>query len=117
MTGRTQDCDTSNTQTNCLQKSKKFSYEKGISSKKFLNNGVKKIIILAAIPNIKENHENVSQILEVLKIDNIKYFPMFDYKLANIFFGIECSASTHPCVYCEMPSKDIKSMEKVARDR
>ena len=61
------------------EKKKRFSYEDGISAKKFLNNGVKK-------PDIKENHDNVSHILNILKIDNLSYFAMFDYKLANIFF-------------------------------
>ena len=99
------------------KKQKRFCYKEGVCARKFIDNGVKKIMILAAVPNLKENYANVSQVLQVLNIDNLNYFGMFDYKLANIFFGIEAASSSHPCVYCEIPSKDIKAHRQIARNR
>ena len=94
--------------TNNAHKKSKFSYRQGAQSKNFQNGGVKKLIILAMAKDTKENYQNVSMIIKKLKLDNVKYYCIFDFKLANIFFGIESCSSSHPCVFCEATSENVK---------
>ena len=76
----------------------------------FQSSGVKKLIILAIVKDAKENYENVAKIIRKLGLDDVDYYAAFDFKLANIFFGIESCSSSHPCVYCETASVEVKSL-------
>ena len=46
----------------------------------------------------KGNYENVVKVIRKLVLDDVDYYAVFDFKLANIFFGIESCSSSHPCV-------------------
>ena len=61
----------------------------------FKNSGVKKIFVVAIVPNLTENYENMARILEVLKIDHIKYNIASDLKLINILLGLQ----NHKVIY------------------
>ncbi len=91
-------------------KDTKWSYKDGNKNKFFQSGGVKKLIILAIVKDTKENYDNVSKIIKKLGLDNVDYYAVFDFKLANIFFGIESCSSSHPCVYCEATSEEVKHL-------
>lgn len=68
--------------------------------------GVKGLLILAIVPNISENHANVSAIFEELNIPFNNVFLCSDLKLANLICGIGSHSSTYPCCYCESSPKE-----------
>ena len=76
----------------------------------FQSDRAKKLIILAIVKDAKENYENVAKVIWKLVLDDVDYFAVFDFKLVNIFFGIESCSSSHPCVYCETASVEVKSL-------
>ena len=80
---------------------KKLKKKKKKATKEFLNNGVKKVFILALVQDIPEKYENVQKIMELLDIDELKHSFSVDLKLQNVMCGMQSHGSTHPCVYCE----------------
>ena len=70
---------------------KRLFFKDGISSKKLKSTSVKKLIILAIAPGIKENYENVAQILMTLKLDELPSTPTVRYaadlKMVNLLLG------------------------------
>jgi len=69
------------------------------------NSSVKKLIIIAISPDVKETYHNVKKILELLEIDLMafEYTYALDLKLANIIAGIQAHGATYPCLWCECP--------------
>ena len=70
-------------------------------SKQYLNSGVKKVIILAAVENCCELYENVKEVFEALKLDEIDFVFCADGKMQNASMGMSAPSCTHPCIYCE----------------
>jgi hypothetical protein len=99
-----------NKQSEQTKKDSKWSYKDGVRNNFFQSGGVKKLILLAIVKDAKENYENVAKVIKKLGLDDIHYYAAFDFKLANIFFGIESCSSSHPCVYCEATSVEVKSL-------
>ena len=67
----------------------------------FKDTSVKRTLILAAVENIKETHENIQLILSQIKnFDRIKYYICSDLKLINIISGISSCSGKYPCSYC-----------------
>lgn len=94
----------------CLTVYNRCTLEKKVShSTDFLDTSVKRIIILAIIPDIKENYANVRSILDLLKIASLdfKYTFAVDLKLANIVVGIQAHGSSFPCAFCTCPKKNF----------
>ncbi len=56
----------------------------------------------------KENCDNVLKVIKKLRLNDVYYYAVFDFKLANTFFGIESCSSSHPCVYCKATSEEVK---------
>ena len=77
----------------------------------FLDTSVKRIIILALVPDIKETYGNVCQILNLLQIQSLelKYTYAMDLKLCNIVAGIQSHGCSFPCVYCVCPKIEFSS--------
>jgi hypothetical protein len=74
---------------------------KKLSTGKFLDTGVKKLIIIGITFDVQELYENVRTLLRSLKIDRIHFAIATDLKLANILVGIQSHSSKHPCTWCE----------------
>lgn len=107
-----QDCENN-------QSDKKFSYVEGVKSDSFKDGGVKKLVILALVEDVKESHSNIKSIIDILNIGNNNFFYAFDMKLANLYFGIECAASSHPCPWCEISKDDMQDINssEIVNDR
>ena len=85
---------------------KRLHFEDGISPKKFRSTSVRKLIILAIVPGIKENYENVANVLTVLNFHDIPSNPTVRYaadlKMINLLLGLMSAASRFPCSWCDM---------------
>uniref|UniRef100_A0A1I8HAM9 CCHC-type domain-containing protein n=1 Tax=Macrostomum lignano TaxID=282301 RepID=A0A1I8HAM9_9PLAT len=68
---------------------------------RFMDSGVKKILILALVEDVKECYQNVSVLMSTIDISSINFTLACDFKLANIISGIQSHSSSHPCLYCE----------------
>ena len=86
-----------------VTKRRKFSDDFKCQNAK--NTSVKKLIILAIVPNVKESYENVHQIFQLLNFDKIdkdyhKIRYAADLKMINILLGLMSHSSAHPCSWC-----------------
>ena len=63
--------------------------------------GPKRSIILAVVSKVKENHFNISVLMNLTKINEVEYALSLDLKLVNIMVGIQTHSSRHPCPYGE----------------
>ena len=86
-----------------VAKRRKFSDEFKCQNAK--NTSVKKLIILAIVPNVSESYENVHQIFQLLNFDKIdkdyhKIRYAADLKMINILLGLMSHSSAHPCSWC-----------------
>lgn len=95
-------------QNQTSQNEKKFSYADGLSKENYKDGGVQKLIILAIVEDVKESHENIKMMIDLLEINSYTYFCAFDMKLANLYFGIEGAMSTHPCPWCTSDKKMLQ---------
>ena len=79
--------------------------------KTYLDSSVKKIIIIAIIPDLKETHGNVQKVMDLLQFTNIdfEYTYAMDFKLANIVAGLQSHGCTYPCLYCECPKSEFST--------
>lgn len=68
--------------------------------KKYLNSGVKKVIVLAIVEDCTERYENVKAILDALGLEELDWI-CADLKMQNCCMGMSAPSCTHPCVYCE----------------
>jgi hypothetical protein len=80
------------------------SYDAGVAAKKLKYSGVKKLIILAIVPSVQENYENMQKLWVNLGLDRLeKEFTIAtDMKLCNILLGIMAHGSSHPCCWCNV---------------
>lgn len=77
---------------------------------KFKDTGVKKIIILAIVHNVQENHNNIQELFNLLKIDVIDNLTFAaDLKLLNILTGIQPHSSMFPCCWCLASKNDLQN--------
>ena len=79
----------------------KLQADKKGFGQKYLNSGVKKVIILAAVENCCELYENVKEVFEALKLDEMDFVACADYKMQNTSMGMSAPSCTYPCVLCE----------------
>ena len=74
---------------------------------RFKHSGVKKVMILAIIPDIQENYVNIKRIWLEAGLDKIRrnYTIAIDLKLCNVLLGLMSHSSTHPCCWCDVTKK------------
>ena len=63
-------------------------------------NSVKDVTILGAVPQVKENYENVSQLWEAVGMNDIVMKLAADLKIDNLILGIQSHSSSHSCYIC-----------------
>ena len=61
--------------------SKRSTYSEGGSLKKGKLTGVKRLILLAIVPDIKETHNNISIIFDLISLNKIPFKIVTDFKL------------------------------------
>lgn len=69
---------------------------------------VKRIVLLCVVPDIKETYENVKILFNLIKIKNISFKFVADFKLLLIINGQQTASAMFPCPYCFVSLKDLK---------
>ena len=66
-------------------------------------NSVKEVVILSAVPDVKESYHNVYTMWKEVGMNEIenKIKLAADLKIYNIVLGIGCHSSSHPCYICD----------------
>ena len=77
---------------------------------------MKKVMIIAIVPDIQENYCNIKRLWIETGIDRLsrKFTIASDLKLCNILLGLMSHGSTHPCCWCDV-CKDNLSSKGVTR--
>jgi len=92
---------------------KRMKLSDGVASKTLKDSGVKKLFILAIVPNVEENYTNVLTLWRLLQLTNPStlspYCIATDLKLANIMVGLMAHGSAHPCTWCDVAKPDLWS--------
>ena len=85
--------------------------EQGRLKNRFKDSGVKKLVILAIVPDIQENYINIKRIWLEAGLDKIhrNYTIGSDLKLCNILLGLMSHSSSHPCCWCDIGKYDLNN--------
>ncbi len=75
--------------------------KKKTNTDKFLDSGVKKLVLIDIAFDVQENYSNLRLVFEILQLNNIKFSVAADLKFCNIIVGLQSHASKHPCTWCE----------------
>ena len=79
--------------------------------------GVRKLVILAIVPDIPESNSNLEILFEKSGLNNISFKFVVDFKMLNSCLGLQNSTSIYPCPYCEITLNDLRALEKVLYDK
>ena len=75
----------------------------GALSKKFLESGVKKILIVGVVPDVCENYVNVKRLWINCGVEKLRnYTVATELKLCNIPLGMMSHSSCNPCAWCDI---------------
>ena len=85
-------------------------------SKKFLDSVVKRVFILALVPDIQENYYNVKKLWITTHIHLLErpFTIATDLKLCNILLGLMSHSALHPCCWCNI---DKHNLHKIGTQR
>lgn len=87
--------------------STRSSYVEGGTMKQGKLSGVKRLITLALVPDIIESNRNFRLIFDLIKLNDINYRIVSDYKAMLITLGLQTSRSSFPCPHCLIPLRDF----------
>lgn len=77
-------------------------------TEKFKQGGVKRLLILALVPDQPEKYHYVKVLWwNLLKLNNLDAVVACDLKMANIMVGIMAHSSSKPCPYCDVAKKSL----------
>ena len=84
-------------------KIKRSKYSEGVAAKKHKDTSVKKMFVLAKIPSIDENHENMSQMISNLDMSGVdELSETVDGKMLLILSGKQSGRPKHDCGFCDV---------------
>ena len=86
-------------------------YAEGGSMKKWKLSGVRRLLPLAVVPDIKESHNNFKIFFDLINLNNIDYKTISDHKAMLIALGLQTAVATYPCPYCLIPFKNLGRAE------
>ena len=75
-------------------------YSDGVAPKNFKNSSVKKLMILAVVPNVPENHPNMQAILSELNMQAVEFSVSADVKMLNCLTGKASGQPKFGCPFC-----------------
>ena len=80
-------------------------------SKKFKDSGVKTVFLVAAVPYVPENYQNVKKLWLNLGLQNLdrRFTIATDLKLCNILLGMISHNSCRPRWWCDVEKRDSKN--------
>lgn len=74
----------------------------------FKQGGVKRLLILALVPDLPEKYQYVLVLWRnLLKLKDLDAVVACDLKMANILVGIMAHSSSNPCPYCDVMKKNL----------
>ena len=78
-------------------------------SKKFKDSGVKKVLLVATVPNVPENYQNVKKLWLNRGLQNLdrRFTIATDLKLCNILLGMMLHSSCQPCCWWDVEKSDL----------
>lgn len=81
---------------------KRQKYSDGVSAKRFLDSGVKKLFVVGISESTQENYENVAQLWSAINTNQLErgWTLAVDLKIANILSGIMTHSCAFPCIWC-----------------
>lgn len=107
--------DTSN---NHLNKGKRIPYADGGSmAKKAKVSSVKRVILLCIVPDIKKTYENMELLFDLIKLNNISFKFIADFKLLLTINGQQTASATYPCPYCFVTLGQLRNREDRALEQ
>lgn len=74
---------------------------------------VHKLIMLCIVPNIKESYDNVKKLFELIKINDIPFKFVADFKLLLIINRQQTARATFPCPYCFVSLQTLKTRSEL----
>ena len=74
--------------------------KRGEGAKTAKLSSVKKTIMLALLPKVKETYENLKQLLSAIDLAGIPFSYSCDIKLDLLLVGKQAASCTHNCIYC-----------------
>ena len=84
----------------------------GTSGKKCKLTSVQRLILVCVVPKIKETYENVKLLFNMIKINNISFKVVCDFKLLLIINGQQTASAMFPCPYCFVSQNDFKNFQQ-----
>ena len=84
-------------------KPSRSTYAEGGTLKEGKLTGVKRLIVLALVPEIVESNSNFKVIFDLIKLNDIEFKIVSDYKAMLIALGLQTSRSSWPCPQCLIP--------------
>jgi hypothetical protein len=93
------------------------SYAQGACSSIFRDSSVKKLILLAIVPEVAESYGNLETILQLLNLDGFNFALAVDMKLANAVLGLQSASSTHPCPWCDLGKPNFNRPDRIGELR
>ena len=77
----------------------------------FKYSSVKRLFLLAIVPNVQENYENIHVIWNEMKLNDLSvdFTIATDLKLSNIILGIMAHGSLHPCCWCYSSKNELQT--------
>lgn len=87
---------------------KKVLYsEVGNTGKKAKLTNVHRLIMICAVPQIKETYDNVKLLFKLTNLNKIPFRFVSDFKLLLIVHDIQTSTAMNPCPYCFVTIRDL----------
>ena len=75
-------------------------YSEGVAPKNFKNSSVKKLMILAVVPKVSENHPNLQAISNELNMQAVEFSVSADVKMLNCLAGKASGQPKFGCPFC-----------------
>ena len=85
---------------NIYSPKKRSTYKESGGIGKYKLTSVKRLIILALVPDCKETHHNMKILFDLTCLNDISFLFVADYKLLQICLGYQTATSTYPCPFC-----------------
>ena len=83
-----------------LDSTKRAKYGEGVAPKEAKLSSVKKVLMLALVPDCQENYHNVKALLQKLDFTGLDVSFSVDLKLALYLVGKQSGGCKHNCIYC-----------------
>lgn len=94
-----------------IEKQCRSTYASGGSCGQGKLTGVKRLIILANVPDISETYHNCQKLWKLTELSEIPYLLSADLKLDLIVLGLQTACSSYPCPYCLISLQELRAID------